>query len=126
METKHTPGPWFVGADGKVWRRDPRDLYENGGGVAGDHPIATVHRGRSSWEDGFPVEANARLIAAAPELLDEARAFTAVVVTHECPSCGIAWSENECSQMLDEKSASCLCGYRHNFDGALIAKAEGR
>lgn len=69
----HTPGPWFVDANGKVWRRDPRDLYENGGGVAGDHPVATVHRGWPRWEDGFPVEANARLIAAAPELLEFAK-----------------------------------------------------
>lgn len=67
--SKHTPGPWFVDADGKIWRRDPRELYENGGGVAGDHPVATVHRGWSRWEDGFPAQANARLIAGAPDLL---------------------------------------------------------
>ena len=43
----------------------------DGGGVAGDKPLAAVSRG---WygEDasGYPVEANARLIAAAPVMLD--------------------------------------------------------
>ena len=117
METKHTPGPWFA--------KRVRDSETNGDfdidSVDGYHIAESI----GGLDDGEE-EANACLIAAAPELLDEARAFTAVVVTHECPSCGIAWSENECSQMLDEKSASCLCGYRHNFDGAVLAKAEGR
>lgn len=70
MTTKHTPGPWFLDGNGKIWRRPPSELYERGGGVAGDHPVAQAFRGHSSWEQGFPVEANARLIAAAPELLE--------------------------------------------------------
>jgi hypothetical protein len=68
---KHTPGPWYADRNCNIWRRDPADLYQNGGGVAGDRPIATVNRG---WyaidETGFPVEANARLIASAPDLLE--------------------------------------------------------
>jgi hypothetical protein len=75
MSTQHTPGPWFADRAGKIWRRDPKDLYENGGGVAGDKPVATANVG---WygDDvvGFPVEANARLIAAAPDLLTRLRA----------------------------------------------------
>lgn len=35
MTTKHTPGPWFADDLGRIWRRPPSDLYENGGGVAG-------------------------------------------------------------------------------------------
>ena len=66
-DAKHTPGPWYV-IDGKIWRRPVEELYEYGGGVAGDKPLAFVNRG---WDVGvgFPVLANARLIAAAPELL---------------------------------------------------------
>lgn len=69
MTTDHTPGPWFLGINGKIWRRPPSDLYEHGGGVAGDHPVAQAFRGHPGWEQGFPFAANARLIAAAPDLL---------------------------------------------------------
>jgi len=71
----HTPGPWFCGDDGRIWRRPVHDLYQYGGTVAGDAPLATVNSGHSSWEHKFPVEANARLIAAAPELLEALRAL---------------------------------------------------
>jgi len=68
-ELKATAGPWFADRDGRIWRRHPDELYENGGGVAGDRPIASAHVG---WygEDvqGYPADANAALIAAAPEI----------------------------------------------------------
>lgn len=60
----HTPTPWFCDSSGKIYRTDPKELYENGGGTAGDHPIATVHSGFTSWENKFPVEANAKRIVA--------------------------------------------------------------
>ena len=70
-ETKFTPGPWYADAKGYIWRRPLKDLYEYGGGVAGDKPLATVCKG---WwgEDttGYPVEANAHLIAAAPTMYE--------------------------------------------------------
>lgn len=67
----YTKGPWFTDRDGNVWRRPPSDLCQNGGGVAGDKPIATVHKGwHGEREIGYPVEANARLIAAAPDLYE--------------------------------------------------------
>jgi hypothetical protein len=45
-------------------------LYQNGGSVAGDKPLAFAFVGWHGENDtGYPVEANARLIAAAPDLL---------------------------------------------------------
>lgn len=67
---KHTPGPWYVGPDNRIWRRSPSDLYQYGGGVSGDSPIAAAFDGPTSWVNKFPSEANARLIVAAPELLE--------------------------------------------------------
>ena len=71
-----TPGPWFSDRRGNIWRRPLSDLYENGGGVAGDKPLAFVAAGwAGEGVTGYPVEANARFIAAAnpaavSELLD--------------------------------------------------------
>lgn len=70
-ETKPTAGPWFFDHKGNIWRRPVDELYEYGGTVAGDRPLATVNQGW--WDEGqqgYPTEANARLIAAAPELLE--------------------------------------------------------
>ena len=69
MTTKYTKGPWFPDTAGRIWRRDPSTLYENGGGVAGDKPIAFVNVGWiGEGESGYPIKENARLIAAAPDL----------------------------------------------------------
>lgn len=69
--TQHTPGPWYADKNGGIWRRHPSDLYENGGGVAGDRQLATVWKGWvNEGQIGYPLEANARLIAAAPDLLE--------------------------------------------------------
>lgn len=75
-ESKHTPGPWhLVKADpGEVWSyeivaTEPEDRDRNPGG----HVIAQVlwtGEGTTVFRDGL---ANARLIAAAPRLLDECR-----------------------------------------------------
>ena len=71
MTAAHTPGPWFVDENNDIWRRDPKELYENGGGVAGDKPLACCYKG---WYGegliGYPAAANAQLIAAAPDLFE--------------------------------------------------------
>jgi len=64
VKRAHTPGPWMV---------DGLDI-ENAGGVAGGMvgegiPIATMRRA-TVWLDADTQEANAALIAAAPDLLE--------------------------------------------------------
>lgn len=66
--TRHTPGPWYVSGtiDGYAIRyRDQADYYT----------IATAHDDIGAWRntDDEEAAANARLIAAAPELLEALR-----------------------------------------------------
>ena len=70
MEQKHTPGPWIYGPE--VGPDCTRIDAENGLVIA-----AVRSREITSWEQSRPIyswseegAANARLIAAAPELLD--------------------------------------------------------
>ena len=71
MSEKFTPGPWYADKNGKIWRNIPSDLYEYGGKIAGDMPLAFVSKG---WyekdETPYPQQANADLIAAAPNMYD--------------------------------------------------------
>lgn len=66
METKHTPGPW-VCHSGMVWKPD---------GSEDGIPIAHMDRSTPATR---PTErdANARLIAAAPEMYEALRAIVA-------------------------------------------------
>jgi hypothetical protein len=84
---KHTPGPWVVndfctegGADTAVWTsHDPHTAKS----ICECH--YTTARQRLSGEDGchqLEAEANAKLIAAAPELLAIAKEYAA-----SCPNC---------------------------------------
>ena len=77
MNTKHTPGPWVIDPD---YRNDP-------GAINGGDNLRRVVK----W-DGFArrhtpeAVANARLIAAAPDLLASLRALLDIVhddLTHE-------------------------------------------
>lgn len=80
LRAPHTPGPLYADRDGNIWRRPPADLYENGGGVAGDKPVAIAIRGwYNDGETGYPVVANALLFAAAPELLAAAELHEAAL-----------------------------------------------
>lgn len=62
-EAKHTPGIWFVNYESKDVGDDKLSVE-----VDGDYFIAQV-------DEGICQEANARLIAAAPELLDALRSI---------------------------------------------------
>lgn len=68
MESKHTPGPWKVKA---------HTILDQGGNTVAQahHPFYR----RGDVEDTDPREANARLLAAAPELLDALYRLESVV-----------------------------------------------
>ncbi len=69
MKTSFTPGPWLYHAP----FRD-RTIYDNAGA-----PVAKVMRGK---RDGQTEDANARLIAAAPDLLAALKMLAGVVDEH--------------------------------------------
>lgn len=71
MNTKHTPGPWRVGTD------DRSIFTVRGTTSAGMQHIATA-AGCASLNDA-DLRANARLIAAAPELAEACQALIALV-----------------------------------------------
>lgn len=58
-----TEGEWTAAPNGNIYRRDYRELYEYGGGLAGDFPVAFTTNGNPSWENKYNREANAKLIA---------------------------------------------------------------
>lgn len=71
METqaKHTPGPWHVGTgngEGSIFADAGRMRLESGGTTL--YPICKINGSWAGRED--ETAANARLIAAAPDLLD--------------------------------------------------------
>lgn len=72
MKSKHTPGPW------KVLDNNPEVLPIV---CKGFDTIAHI-RDAGVWADYFEVEANAHLVAAAPDLL-EACTLALEFVTHE-------------------------------------------
>lgn len=74
MTTQHTPGPWTRK------RAIPDDDTISRLVFAGDDLIATVHDLDGAGHEAF---ANARLISAAPELLEALRAMLATVHDEE-------------------------------------------
>ena len=98
--TTHTPGPWRVG-----------NFTTHGVGIfTGDLQTMIADTGGYDKQDRSEVEANARLIAAAPDLLEAAQAFTRWLDT---PA-----GETPASRKMLEAAAI--------HARAAIAKAEGR
>ncbi len=95
MAEQHTPGPWHQLADGFIYAKD-------GGRVADAAPWSPAHKARTDET----VKANARLIEAAPELLD---ALIDLLLDtqhsdHGCPEelCPVARAKRAISQATGE------------------------
>lgn len=109
----HTPGPWFVvqmpghGSTLCIGRRDQQQTN----GTIGDAPIAQVLDGAAHWTEKYPAEANARLIAAAPELLEALKAWS-----------NASWLAGVAPDIDSNDPFASMLAQTH----AAIAKAEGR
>jgi hypothetical protein len=68
MKTTHTPGPWRLGKpfNGFIWGPDPTRGDQSGA----NWPLAEILPYRNGQRCTEEDEANARLIASAPELLE--------------------------------------------------------
>jgi hypothetical protein len=100
-EVKHTPGPWRIGDAG-------RTVFGPPNGNPAPEIIATIYGGTSDQAAvtrALKMKSNARLIAAAPELLDAAK--------------GLVWAWNH---PLGTKGTDAYAAALENA----IAKAEGR
>jgi len=76
----HTPGPWHAGignGEGSIFSDSGRTRLEDGGTTL--YPICSYNRGWNADEDA----ANARLVAAAPDLLEALRATLRCLEWHE-------------------------------------------
>lgn len=69
MTAKYTPGPWEAFRNSSFWEINPTNGGENGIPFS----VADVCSSSPGFPDGGLQEANARLIAAAPELLEVAQ-----------------------------------------------------
>lgn len=123
----HTPGPWklheyYDGSavavsppDMEPWTTWSRRVCDDGGKLLAE---VTAHTGNRGWphvDNGREMEANARLIAAAPELL---AALQGVVESN--------WHNSLCSFVVF--GHPCDCGWSAKADAAraAIAKATGK
>lgn len=107
MKTKHTPGPWWVG----------ESSYNEG------QPLVNFEDGNICALDDISTDcadANARLIAAAPALLEAAHKYKEMVVKYMMQDMGF----KELAKSLDPE---ILQNVKDEFKwiNDLIAKAEG-
>lgn len=89
MEKKFTEGKWYVntnmpGFSGTCISRFEPSTYWKDGHVdrIGDYPIATVYDGHNYWDEKYPADANAKLIASSPELLGRLKSLVLSVKAH--------------------------------------------
>ena len=105
----HTPGPWVNRTVG-----DPTD--KSGGQIyAGKVNVATCHFGSHDTPEYDDYKANARLIAAAPELLEAAKFALSILGAYEAAA---KRGENNLHKHTDCETVEMLI--------AAIAQAEGR
>ncbi|MGL4296937.1 MAG: hypothetical protein ACRCTG_14590 [Aestuariivirga sp.] len=105
--TKHTPGPWHVhGAPSTYQHEQPRDI------VSGHSLIATACMLNNMRGETL---ANARLIAAAPDMVSEIRKQ-------------IDWLKHARAELQGIARESLLLGFDQSIKylSAVLAKAEGR
>jgi hypothetical protein len=100
-ETKHTPGEWFVANNGDIETK--KVVYGN----IVCHSPANFERSMKFWP------ANARLIAAAPELLEALNGWL------------VAWEDGKLLTSSRKPAELYRAGLLHDTKAA-IAKAEGR
>ena len=97
---KHTPGPWHIGVR----------TYYAGRDVYGPHGQAVAVAELKLLMHPLEAEANARLIAAAPELL---ALLKRILYAHKTGNCGVVTGE------------ATLCGQFESAARDVINKAEG-
>jgi hypothetical protein len=115
-QAKHTKGPWHTGqgnGEGSIFCESGRMRLESGGTTL--YPVCAISRG---WDEGED-EANAHLIAAAPDLL-EALSRLAVWADHLGPCFCQACDYLPGNRERHKHTAEC------DLARAAIAKAEGR
>jgi len=117
MTYQYTPGSWFVGK----MRLDDNGISQSltvGPFEAADHYEDTICE---VWDGNHNAEANARLIAAAPELLEAAALLEAAETAHancrDCEGLGVPELCGMCFPLFDEARVKRR---------AAIAKAEGQ
>ena len=112
-ETKHTPGPWE--ANGKSVRTKCHDASGHApNGYEGGICNCLGARGFGKELDAV-AKANAKLIAAAPELLESAKQALAWFLDHA----GTPWDHDEAIIRAQQKDAA-VCSLQ-----SAIAKAKG-
>lgn len=90
MNTKHTPGPWI--AEGRTIYALMHNGWKKGVEQFKNRFYATVYFDSECPEE--EAEANARLMAAAPDLLDALQEMIAIVEIHsEATDNDFAWAE---------------------------------
>ena len=77
MKTQHSPGPWRVAKQGEIESAD-------GSPIADVAVFVQWNTTDGIKEEAMPWESNAKLIAAAPELLDALRELYETALVMEC------------------------------------------
>jgi hypothetical protein len=115
METKHTPGPWFIADDSReVW-----SVMARGSNVSG--VVAHVNTNWPGQAQKEEQRANGRLIAAAPDLLVALREARRAIGDHIAPDHCYATGPltgNEYRDLVECPACSAIAMYNAAIDKA--------